>query len=106
MFIITDPVFIYNASMAVTKLGLPSWCEPFAVGLGSLLIDLPYDIMSVKFVHWTWHDTDPSVFDRHYFVPWNSYFFHVTFAASYIFFFHQSRKLFANTGDRWTAHSS
>jgi hypothetical protein len=26
----TDPVFIYHASVAVSKLRLPAWAEPFA----------------------------------------------------------------------------
>lgn len=58
------------------------------MGLVVVLIDIPYDITSVKFVHWTWHDTDPNIADRHYWVPWNSYYFHCSFAASFTFWFH------------------
>nr|CAD7442488.1 unnamed protein product [Timema bartmani] len=81
-------VVIYNASVAVSKARLPNWAEPFAVGLVAVLVDIPYDIVSVKFLHWTWHDTDPNIFDRHYWVPWNSYYFHAAFSASFIFWFH------------------
>ncbi|KAE8737021.1 hypothetical protein FOCC_FOCC017519 [Frankliniella occidentalis] len=84
-------VFYYHASVAVAKLRLPRWAEPFAVGLTVVLIDLPYDITSVKFVHWTWHDTDPNIADRHYWVPWNSYYFHATFAAGFTWWFHVLR---------------
>lgn len=57
------------------------------VGLNVLLIDLPYDIMGIKFIHWTWHDTDPNVGDRTYWVPWTSYYFHMVFSASFTFWF-------------------
>lgn len=76
------PVFIYTASVAVSCLRLRWYAEACAVGLVVVLIDLPYDITSVKFLHWTWHDTDPNIYDRHYWVPWNSYYFHASFAAS------------------------
>ncbi|XP_063373444.1 uncharacterized protein LOC134661339 [Cydia amplana] len=95
------PAFIYHAAYAVSKLKLPGYAEPFAVGLVTVLIDIPYDIVAVKFVHWTWHDTDPNIFDRHYWVPWNSYYFHATFAASLVFFFHAVRKWFAPKVAKW-----
>lgn len=88
------PCFIYQASIGVEKLNLPSWARPFAVGLCVVLIDIPYDIVSVNFLHWTWHDTDPNIADRHYWVPWNSYYFHASFAAAFTFWYHMSRKWF------------
>ncbi|XP_058831323.1 uncharacterized protein LOC131689942 isoform X1 [Topomyia yanbarensis] len=87
------PVFYYQAHWAVSKLHLKCrWSEHMAAGLLVVLIDLPYDIVSVKFVHWTWHDTDPNIADRHYWVPWNSYYFHATFAFAFSFLFHNVRK--------------
>ena len=53
--------------------------------------------MGIKLVWWTWHDTDPNIYDRHYWVPWTSYYFHATFACSLNILFHGSRKLFTNT---------
>ncbi|XP_044256496.1 uncharacterized protein LOC123006216 [Tribolium madens] len=97
------PCFVYNSSIGVAKARLPSWAEPFAVGLGSVLIDIPYDIVSVNFLHWTWHDTDPNIEDRHYWVPWNSYYFHATFAASFTFWFHFTRKLICKSNGKWIA---
>ncbi|CAH0385600.1 unnamed protein product [Bemisia tabaci] len=88
--ILLYPSFYCQATFAVTKMNLPQRIFPFAVGLFVVLIDLPYDIMSVKFVHWTWHDTDPNIYDRHYWVPWNSYFFHATFSAGFTFWFNYS----------------
>ena len=64
-----------------------------AIGLAAVLIDIPYDIMAVKFVHWTWHDTDPNIYDRHYWVPWTSYYFHATFACAFTLTFNLWRRL-------------
>lgn len=76
----------------------------------TVLIDMPYDIIGIKYLHWVWHDTDPNIgkfqvsfvgmiqihrqflADRHYWVPWNSYYFHACFSASFQFFYHQTRK--------------
>ncbi|XP_013189126.1 uncharacterized protein LOC106133833 [Amyelois transitella] len=99
--ILLYPAFIYHAAYAVSRLNLPKYAEPFAVGLLTVLIDIPYDIVAVKFVHWTWHDTDPNIADRHYWVPWNSYYFHASFAASFYFLFNASRKWFAPKVDQW-----
>lgn len=100
------PTVIYNASVAVSRLKLSSWAEPFAVGLCAILIDIPYDITSVKFVHWTWHDTDPNIFDRFYWVPWNSFYFHSTFAASFTFWFHCWRRIImGKSADKWESGS-
>ncbi|CAH2035186.1 unnamed protein product, partial [Iphiclides podalirius] len=101
--ILLYPAFIYHAAYAVSKLRLPRYAEPFAVGLVTVLVDIPYDIVAVKFVHWTWHDTDPNIYDRHYWVPWNSYYFHATFAASFFYFFHDSRRWFAPKTEQWTS---
>ena len=49
--------------------------RPFAAGLGEVLMDFPYDVMGIKLLWWTWHDTDSNIFDRTYNVPWTSYFF-------------------------------
>nr|CAD7597144.1 unnamed protein product [Timema genevievae] len=97
-------VVIYNASVAVSKARLPNWAEPFAVGLVAVLVDIPYDIVSVKFLHWTWHDTDPNIFDRHYWVPWNSYYFHAAFSASFIFWFHGWHR-WVTSEDKWQVAS-
>ena len=65
----------------------------FSVGLCVILIDLPYDIMGVKMLWWTWHDTDNNIYDRHYHVPWTSYYFHSAFVSAMLFLFFGLRKL-------------
>lgn len=99
--IISDPAFLYNAAYAVSKLRLPRYAEALAVGLVTVLIDLPYDIVGVKFVHWTWHDTHPYIFDRHYWVPWSSYYAHATFAASFFYLFDATRRWMAPKAAQW-----
>ncbi|XP_072443067.1 uncharacterized protein [Chiloscyllium punctatum] len=102
--IVLYPIIIYQSYAAVSCLGLPWWAEPFAVGLGDLLIDLPYDIMGIKLLWWTWHDTDPNIYDRHYWVPWTSYIFHMSFACCFAFLIDLGRK--AITGNASKAVSS
>ena len=42
-----------------------------------VLMDIPYDIMGIKMLWWTWHDTDANIYDRNYYVPWTSYYFQI-----------------------------
>lgn len=65
----TDPCFHYTTNAAVSRLRLPWWSEPFTVALADLLLDVPFDILGIKYLWWTWHDTDPNIFDRTYSVP-------------------------------------
>ena len=69
----------------------------FSVGLGVVLLDVPFDIMGIKLLWWTWHDTDPNIYDRHYWVPWTSYYFHAAFASSFSFLFFGTRSLVCKT---------
>lgn len=56
--------------------------------------------MAIKFVHWTWHDTDPNIYDRHYWVPWNSYYFHLTFGTAFNFALHFWRRKITGHDDK------
>ncbi|KAK3091698.1 hypothetical protein FSP39_021965 [Pinctada imbricata] len=97
------PSFIYTASAAVAHMKLKWWAEPFAIGVSVVLLDIPFDILGIKFLWWTWHDTDPNVYDRHYWVPWTSYYFHATFACGFTFAFHGIRKLISSEKDKFTS---
>ncbi|XP_076459728.1 uncharacterized protein LOC143292920 [Babylonia areolata] len=90
------PAFIYTASIAVSHMNLRWWAEPFAVGLSVVLFDIPFDIMGIKLLWWTWHDDDPNIYDRHYWVPWTSYYFHAAFASSFTLIFHGVRNVFCS----------
>ncbi|XP_058123376.1 uncharacterized protein LOC131294489 [Anopheles ziemanni] len=89
------PFFYYQAFWAVSKLQLKCrWSEHIAVGLLVVLFDLPFDMVSVKFLHWTLHDTEQMFAERIYSAPWTLllFFFGSTFTFSYAF--RHLRKLF------------
>ncbi|XP_006811972.1 uncharacterized protein LOC100378455 [Saccoglossus kowalevskii] len=94
------PVFLYTAGVAAARLKLPFWAEPFAHGLAVVAMDVPFDIMGIKSLWWTWHDTDPNIYDRHYWVPWTSYFFHMSFASSLNILINGSRKLLTGSSSK------
>ncbi|KAF2357434.1 hypothetical protein FHG87_011808 [Trinorchestia longiramus] len=94
------PSFMYPAAYAVAHLRLPRFAEPMAAGLMEVLMDIPYDIVAVKFLHWTWHDTDPNIYDRHFHVPWNSYYFHLTFGTAFTFALHFWRRKITGHDDK------
>jgi hypothetical protein len=99
--VVTYGIFIYTASIAAKRLRLPWWAEGCAAGLGVVLIDLPYDIIGVKMLWWSWHDTDPNVADRMYHVPWTSYYFHAAFCCSFTWLLNGSRKLLLTPEYDW-----
>jgi len=69
------------------------------VGLSVVLLDVPLDIVAINQLFWTWHDTDPNLSDRHYHVPWVSYYFHASFAAAFTALFSGSRDLISDKRD-------
>lgn len=59
---VLDPMFYYHASWACSKMKLKSQlAEYVAVGMLTVLVDMPYDINGATYVHWIWHDTDPNI---------------------------------------------
>nr|CAB3261072.1 uncharacterized protein LOC100176636 [Phallusia mammillata] len=100
------PATITHAFIAAEKLRLPWFVEPFAVGLFDVIIDFPYDIMGIKLLWWTWHDTDPNIADRHYWVPWTSYFFHMGFHSSFAALLCGSRYLLTGSADKQKSSGS
>lgn len=83
------------------RLHLPWWAYGPAVGLGAVMLDMPYDIMGIKLVWWTWHDTDPNIYDRMNWVPWNSYYFHASFACSFTWILMYSRSKLVDKEYDW-----
>ncbi|CAI4221549.1 unnamed protein product [Auanema sp. JU1783] len=94
-------MFDYTAYVMVSRLRLPWWAEGPAVGLCAVMLDMPYDIMGIKEVWWTWHDTDPNIYDRMYWVPWNSYYFHASFACSFVWILNASRYYLVDVEYDW-----
>ena len=71
------------------------------VGLSVVILDVPYDILGIKNLFWTWHDTDPNIYDRSYWVPVTSYYFHATFSCGFTLAFHGIHKLLAPSVDTY-----
>jgi len=94
-------LFDYTSNIAAKKLQLPWWAEGPAVGLGTVLLDIPYDIMGIKLLWWTWHDTDPNVYDRMYWVPWTSFYYHSSFACSFNWMLRLARNLLLTEEYNW-----
>lgn len=88
------PGFIYPATIAASRLNVVENVRPFVAGLGEVLMDFPYDVMGIKLLWWTWHDTDTNIYDRTYNVPWTSYFFHMSFGMAFTFLLQRSRRFF------------
>jgi len=88
------PGFVYTASVAVCRLGISEMTTSFAVALFTVLFDLPYDVVGIKLLWWTWDDEDSNIYDRMFYVPWTSYIFHMTFACSFDFILQRARRYF------------
>jgi len=98
-------MFDYVSYVFVQRMHLPWWAEGPAVGLGAVMLDMPYDLMGIKLVWWTWHDTDPNIYDRMYWVPWNSYYFHASFACSFVWILNISRMVLLSEVYDWKKFS-
>ncbi|XP_071503698.1 uncharacterized protein [Diadema antillarum] len=98
-------MFMYPSFVAVSRLRLPTWSEPFAHALVTVLLDIPYDIMGIKHMWWTWHDTDPNIYDRYYWVPITSFFFWATFMCSHNFLFFAVPRWFGSKAGKYESNS-
>jgi hypothetical protein len=75
--------FMYFGTVAAWKLHLPPRAEAALAGLCAELIYAPYDIVGIKFLWWTWHDTDSSIAERLLGVPIGSTMWVITFSATF-----------------------
>jgi len=73
MLFVIDPAIYYTEMVCISRLKLSPLVEPFLVGLVDVMVDFPYDVMGIKLIWWSWHESDPNVYDRTYFVPWTRY---------------------------------
>lgn len=78
--------YLYICAVAVKRLRVPELCEGPTLALLVIVLDVPYDVMGIKLLWWTWHETDANIRDRNYWVPWTSYLFHMTFACVRTYF--------------------
>ena len=81
-------VFMYTSTVAAWRLGRECGFQnalslAALTGLMGEMIYSPYDIIGIKFLWWTWHDTDAPIRDRLYGVPVGSSSWVITFTASF-----------------------
>uniref|UniRef100_A0A182M7E3 DUF7802 domain-containing protein n=1 Tax=Anopheles culicifacies TaxID=139723 RepID=A0A182M7E3_9DIPT len=100
-----DPFFYYQAFWAVSKLRLKCrWSEHIAIGMLVVLFDIPFDMISIKFLHWTLHETEPMLSERIYSVPWTLLLFFAATTFTFSYFFHNLRAwMDHSTHNRWAA---
>ncbi|XP_061504462.1 uncharacterized protein LOC4576542 isoform X1 [Anopheles gambiae] len=86
------PFFYYQAFWAASKLQLKCrWSEHIAAGLLVVLADLPFDMVSIKFLHWTLHDTEHLLSERVYSAPWTLLLFFAVASFAFSYLFHNLR---------------
>jgi len=78
-------VFMYYPTIAVRRLGLGTWSTAALTGLLACLLYAPYDIVGVKFLWWTWHDTDAPTAARILGAPVSSSLWVLTFVGAFSF---------------------
>ena len=76
-------VFMYSSTVACWRLGLNFWSSVCLTGIMGEMIYAPYDITGIKFLWWTWHDTDAPIRHRLLGVPIGSSVWVITFTACF-----------------------
>ncbi|KHN86195.1 hypothetical protein Tcan_10075 [Toxocara canis] len=84
--------YLLCVKMNDSRMRLPLWAEGPAVGLLVVLISFPLQLMGVKLLWWQWHDSDPSMADRIYSIPWNMLFFDASVGCSFAWTLHLFRR--------------
>ncbi|KIH59897.1 hypothetical protein ANCDUO_09861 [Ancylostoma duodenale] len=77
-------MFVYTSYVLVRRMRLPWWAEGPAAGLSAVMLLIPYRILGTKMLWWTWHDTDPIIKERMFWVPWSSLYFYAACVHSEI----------------------
>lgn len=99
------PCLYYISMFGASLLYLPMFHECLATGILTLLINVPVSYVGVKYLHWTWHDSDPNLSDRSYWVPWTDFMFHF-FNSTSICALYRIAEIREKYGDREISSSS
>lgn len=70
---------------SIAHLRLPRYAQALSAGLLDLLLSVPYHLISARFIHRTWHETEPLLLNRLCQVPCTSFLFQLVFGASFFF---------------------
>ncbi|CAH1233458.1 Hypp747 [Branchiostoma lanceolatum] len=87
------PLVHYVSTVAASRLKLGVFATAYAAGLADCVFYHVYDIVGIKLLWWTWHDTDPNIYERQFWVPFASTLFRLTFSAAFTLLFFGTHKL-------------
>lgn len=90
--------FMYYPITAAKQLSLPPVSTAMLAGVLALLFYSPYDIVGARFLWWTWHETDLSVYNRLLGVPIGSSLWVMIFTASFYLVLYYSVQYVKQTG--------
>ncbi|KAL6732076.1 hypothetical protein Aduo_002875 [Ancylostoma duodenale] len=94
-------MFVYTSYVLVRRMRLPWWAEGPAAGLSAVMLLIPYRILGTKMLWWTWHDTDPIIKERMFWVPWSSLYFYAACVCSFVWLLRFSRHLLLEKEYDW-----
>ncbi|XP_078698763.1 uncharacterized protein LOC144926135 [Branchiostoma floridae x Branchiostoma belcheri] len=86
------PVIHYVSTVAASRLKLGIFPTAYAAGLADCVFYHVYDIVGIKLLWWTWHDTDPNIYERQFWVPFASTLFRLTFSSAFTLLFFGTHK--------------
>ncbi|CAH1233453.1 Hypp745 [Branchiostoma lanceolatum] len=92
------PVFNYVSNVAASRLKLGIFPTAYTSALADCVSFHVFDIIAIKLLWWTWHDTDPTIYERHFWVPFTSTLYRLTFSPTFTLFFYGTHKVM--TGKR------
>lgn len=81
-------IFMYYSTVGVWRLRLPPIREAVLTGVVAELFYCVYDIVGVRFLWWTWHDTDPPISERLLGAPIGSTMWVITFTSAFAYLLH------------------
>ncbi|XP_078619533.1 uncharacterized protein LOC144886678 [Branchiostoma floridae x Branchiostoma japonicum] len=92
------PVYNYMSNVAASRLKLGIFPTAYAAALADSVSFHVFDIIAIKLLWWTWHDTDPSIYERHFWVPFTATLYRLTFSPTFTLLFYGIHKMM--TGKR------
>jgi hypothetical protein len=81
--------FLYLPIACVWRLGLPILAEVCLAGLSAIFFYAPFDLVGIKFLWWTWHDSDTVVAERIVGVPVSSTMWVGVYTCCFAFLFNK-----------------
>ncbi|XP_078699035.1 uncharacterized protein LOC144926286 [Branchiostoma floridae x Branchiostoma belcheri] len=87
------PVYSYVSNVAASRLKLRMFPTAYAAALADCAAFHVFDIVAIKLLWWTWHDTDPHIYERTFWVPFTSALYRLTFSTTFTLLFYGTHKV-------------